>query len=50
MYSHPELADILVHCTYSPAFMDEAQFTKDGIQNFQEQHLWADENPRAILP
>jgi hypothetical protein len=25
-------------------FMDEAQFKRDGIQNFHNQHLWADEN------
>jgi hypothetical protein len=31
-------------------FVDEAQFTRDGIQNFHEHHLWADENPHAILP
>jgi hypothetical protein len=30
--------------------MDEAQFTGDGIQNFHNHHLWADENPHAILP
>jgi hypothetical protein len=31
-------------------FTDKAQFTKDGIQNFNNQHMWADENPHAILP
>jgi hypothetical protein len=31
-------------------FTDEAQFTGGGIQNFHNQHLWADENPHAILP
>jgi hypothetical protein len=31
-------------------FTDEAYFTRDGIQNFHDQHLWADENPHAILP
>jgi hypothetical protein len=31
-------------------FTDEAQFTGDGIQKFHNQHLWADENPHAILP
>jgi hypothetical protein len=29
---------------------DEAQFTRDEIQNFHNQHLQADENPLAILP
>jgi hypothetical protein len=27
-------------------FMDEARFTRDGIQNFHNHHLWAD----VILP
>jgi hypothetical protein len=31
-------------------FTDEAQFTRDGIQNFHNQLLWADKNPHAILP
>jgi hypothetical protein len=31
-------------------FMDEAQFTGNGIQNVHSQHLWADENQHAILP
>jgi hypothetical protein len=31
-------------------FMDEAQFTTDGIQNFHNHHLWAYENPHVILP
>jgi hypothetical protein len=31
-------------------FTEEAQFTGDGIKNFHNQHLWADENPHAILP
>lgn len=31
-------------------FTDEATFTKDGVVNFHNLHLWADENPRAILP
>jgi hypothetical protein len=31
-------------------FTDEAQFTRDRIQNFHNQHLWAYENPHAILP
>ncbi|KAJ4433566.1 hypothetical protein ANN_15875 [Periplaneta americana] len=31
-------------------FTDEAQFTRDGITNFHNQHVWAYENPRAIVP
>ncbi|KAJ4438173.1 hypothetical protein ANN_14112 [Periplaneta americana] len=31
-------------------FTDEAQFTRDGITNFHNQHVWAYENPRATLP
>jgi hypothetical protein len=31
-------------------FTDEVQFTRDGIQNFRNQHLWVDENPRSSLP
>jgi hypothetical protein len=31
-------------------FTVEAEFTRDGIQNFHNQHLWADGNPHAILP
>ncbi|KAJ4438679.1 hypothetical protein ANN_14626 [Periplaneta americana] len=30
-------------------FTDEAQFTRDGITNFHNQHVWAYENPRATL-
>jgi hypothetical protein len=29
--------------------MDEAHFTRDGIQNSHNQHFWADENPHVIL-
>ncbi|KAJ4444666.1 hypothetical protein ANN_06463 [Periplaneta americana] len=28
----------------------EAQFTRDGIANFHNQHVWAYENPRATVP
>ncbi|KAJ4426257.1 hypothetical protein ANN_27069 [Periplaneta americana] len=31
-------------------FTDEAQFTRDGITNFHNQHLWPYENPRATVP
>jgi hypothetical protein len=31
-------------------FMEEEQFTGDGIKNFHNQHLWENENPHAILP
>jgi hypothetical protein len=31
-------------------FTDEAHFTGDGIQNFQNHQLWADENLHLVLP
>lgn len=31
-------------------FTDEAQFTRDGIINFHNQHVWADDNPHAVVP
>ncbi|KAJ4435913.1 hypothetical protein ANN_18533 [Periplaneta americana] len=31
-------------------FTDEAQFTRDGITNFHNQHVWAYENPRVTVP
>ncbi|KAJ4443745.1 hypothetical protein ANN_05523 [Periplaneta americana] len=31
-------------------FTDEAQFTRDGITNFHNQHVWAYKNPRATVP
>ncbi|KAJ4449147.1 hypothetical protein ANN_00542 [Periplaneta americana] len=31
-------------------FTDEAQFTRDGITNFHNQHVWAYENLRATVP
>ncbi|KAJ4441000.1 hypothetical protein ANN_10849 [Periplaneta americana] len=31
-------------------FTGEAQFTRDGITNFHNQHVWAYENPRATVP
>jgi hypothetical protein len=31
-------------------FTDEAQLTRDEIQNFHNHHLWTDENSNAILP
>ncbi|KAJ4441540.1 hypothetical protein ANN_11396 [Periplaneta americana] len=34
----------------SVLFTDEAQFTRDGITNFYNQHVWAYENPRATVP
>lgn len=30
-------------------FTDEAGFTRDGIINFHNTHVWADENPHAIF-
>ncbi|KAJ4428570.1 hypothetical protein ANN_24614 [Periplaneta americana] len=43
----------LQQCGVNPAlvlFTDEAQFTRDGITNFHNQHVWAYENPRATVP
>jgi hypothetical protein len=31
-------------------FTADAYFIADGIQNFHNQHLWAEENPHAIFP
>ncbi|KAJ4442662.1 hypothetical protein ANN_04251 [Periplaneta americana] len=31
-------------------FTHEAQFTRNGITNFHNQHVWAYENPRATVP
>ncbi|KAJ4433027.1 hypothetical protein ANN_15284 [Periplaneta americana] len=31
-------------------FTDEAQFTRDGVTHFHNQHVWAYENPRASVP
>ena len=28
-------------------FTDEASFGRDGIRNFHNDHLWADENPHG---
>lgn len=30
-------------------FTDEAQFTRDGINNFHNTHLWLQENPHAVV-
>lgn len=30
-------------------FTDEATFTRDGIQNLHNQHVWADMNPNAMI-
>lgn len=30
-------------------FTDEAQFTRDGINNCRNQHVWATENPHAVI-
>lgn len=30
-------------------FTDEASFTRDGINNFHNRHVWAEENPHAVL-
>jgi hypothetical protein len=31
-------------------FTDETQFTRDGIQNSHNHHLWPDKNSHAIFP
>lgn len=42
-------------CTENPAFTalilftDEAGFTRDGIHNVHNQHVWADENPHQMV-
>ncbi|KAJ4426788.1 hypothetical protein ANN_26587 [Periplaneta americana] len=43
----------LQQCGVNPnlvLFTDEAQFTRDGITNFHNQHVWAYEKPRATVP
>ena len=30
-------------------FTDEAKFTRNGVQNFHNTHVWADENPKEVL-
>lgn len=30
-------------------FTDEASFTRNGINNFHNRHVWAEENPHAVL-
>ncbi|KAJ4433473.1 hypothetical protein ANN_15776 [Periplaneta americana] len=46
----------LQQCGVNPSFpalvlfTGEAQFTRDGITNFHNQHVWAYENPRATGP
>lgn len=45
---------ILRKCTTHPNFLsrilftDEAQFTRDGVVNFHNVHVWAEENPHEI--
>lgn len=31
-------------------FTDEAGFTRNGVLNFHNLHLWRDENPHAVIP
>ena len=46
---------LLEECARNPLFMrmilftDEVQFTRDAIMNFHNNHIWADENPHAIV-
>ena len=30
-------------------FTDEARFTRNGMTNIHNAHIWAEENPRAIV-
>lgn len=30
-------------------FTDEAQFTRDGVNNFKNEHIWAEENPHQTV-
>ncbi|KAJ4429865.1 hypothetical protein ANN_22069 [Periplaneta americana] len=54
MYSNQELAEI--HFIHGKAdgnatqARHEAQFTRDGITNFHNRHIWAYEKPRATVP
>jgi hypothetical protein len=47
---------VLQECDINPnfpafvIFTDEAHFTRDGIQNFHSERLWADENSYAVFP
>lgn len=42
-------------CAHSPDFLsniiftDEASFSKDGINNFHNRHVWNEENPHAVF-
>ncbi|KAJ4449999.1 hypothetical protein ANN_01406 [Periplaneta americana] len=38
------------HTTVWRVINYEAQFTRDGITNFHNQHVWAYKNPRATVP
>jgi hypothetical protein len=33
----------------SVLFIDEAAFTRNGIINFHNNHMWAEENPHAVV-
>ena len=33
---------------YRTLFTDEAQFTRDGINNSRNSHIWSEENPHAV--
>jgi len=46
---------LLVKCASNPNFVayilftDEALFTRNGITNFHNDHVWAEENPHALI-
>ncbi|EZA49304.1 hypothetical protein X777_12390 [Ooceraea biroi] len=46
---------LLVKCASNPNFVsrnlftDEASFTRNGITNFQNDYVWAEENPHALI-
>jgi hypothetical protein len=39
----------LQHCSTNPNCPASVLFTRDGTQNFHNQHVWADTNPNATL-
>lgn len=41
--------DIIPNFGWNVLFTDESQFTRDGINNFHNQHHWALENPHEVI-
>jgi hypothetical protein len=50
IYSHTIFDKIIINPNFlkNILFTDEAVFTKDGIFNQHNSHLWSEENPHAI--